>query len=234
MKKEMFEIPGSEIAIPVLVDGEEDTVWMTQKQMAVMFDVDRSRITRHIQNIFETAELIEDSVCAENALTASDGKKYKTKHYNLDMIISVGYRINSKIGTAFRKWATQRLKELLRQGYSLNEEKLEADSDKFDKMVAHIQELRRSEKNLYRKVIGGLSSCTDWLSLNRSAGEFYAIIQNKFHYAAHGHTAAELIMARADAKKPRMGLKSWKGKRDVTVIWPLRSLKAPLRGHELN
>ena len=211
---ELFHLPETGLDIPVILKNE--SVWMTQEDMSGLFQTERSNITKHINNIFKEGELIENSVCANFSRTATDGKNYKIKHYNLDMIISVGYRINSKIGTKFRIWATDRLKQLLTKGYVLDEERLKKDSINFDELVERVRAIRTSERNLYRKITDIFATSTDYNSDSLIAKEFFATVQNKLHYAVHGDTAAEVIVKRADYTKERMGLLHWEGKKDIT------------------
>ena len=193
---------------------ENDTIWLTQKLIAELFQKDRSVITKHLKNIFESAELDEDSVCANFAHTASDGKKYKTKYYNLDAIISVGYRVNSLRATQFRQWATQILREFAIKGYVIDKERMENGSflgeDYFDDLLEEIREIRLSERRFYQKITDIYSSSVDYNKDAPTTREFFSKVQNKLHYAIHGCTAAELIMERADKEQDHMGLTSWK------------------------
>jgi len=211
---ELFHLPETGLDIPVVF--KDESVWMTQTQMAELFQTSVPNINTHIKNILEQAELIEDSTIKEFLIVATNGKNYKIKHYNLDMIISVGYRINSKRGTQFRIWATQRLKQLLTKGYVLDEERLKKDSINFDELVERVRKIRTSESQLYRKITDIFATSTDYNSDSLIAKDFFATVQNKLHYAAHGETAAEVIVKRADYTKERMGLLHWEGKKDIT------------------
>ncbi|HLG16958.1 MAG TPA: virulence RhuM family protein [Blastocatellia bacterium] len=203
---------------------EDETVWLSQSQMAELFQTTKQNISLHVRNIFAEHELQEDQVVKEYLTTAADGKKYATGHYNLDVIISVGYRVKSHRGTQFRIWATQRLREYLIKGFALDDERLKEGGTKntyFDELLARIRDIRASEKNFYRKVLDIYATSIDYDLHSDVSYDFFAIVQNKMHWAAHGHTAAELIAERADADKPNMGLTSWKDpkvrKSDVTV-----------------
>jgi hypothetical protein len=197
----------------------EETVWATQKSMAEIFDVDRTVITKHLKNIFEVGELEESAVCAKIAHTAEDGKKYDTNFYNLDAIISVGYRVNSTKATQFRIWATGVLKEYLIKGFTLDDERLKQGKtafgkDYFDELLERIREIRASERRFYQKVTDIYAQCSiDYDPRSPTTQKFYATVQNKLHFAIHHNTAAELIAKRADATKPNMGLTSWKNER---------------------
>lgn len=191
----------------------DESVWLTQAQLADLFQRDRSVITKHIGNIFEEGELDPNSVCAKFAHTAADGKNYSVEHYNLDVIISVGYRVKSPRGTQFRIWATQRLREYLIKGFTMDDERLKqaGGGDYFDELLARIRDIRSSEKVFWRKVLDIYATSIDYDPQNDVSQEFFAIVQNKMHWAAHGNTAAEVIKARADADKPNMGLTSFTG-----------------------
>lgn len=203
----------------VLVEGE--TVWATQQGMAEIFDTTKQNIGQHLSNIFKDLELKQESVVKEIFTTASDGKNYATAFYNLDAIISVGYRINSFRATQFRRWATEVLRGYLTKGFALNDDRLKQGSklfakDYFDELLERIREIRASERRFYQKITDLYAQCSiDYDKDSPITQQFYAHIQNKLHYAVHGHTSAELIMARADATKPHMGVTHWKneGKR---------------------
>lgn len=190
-----------------------DSVWLSQAQIADLFQRDRSVITKHIGNVFEEGELAPDSVCAKFAHTAADGKTYQVDYYNLDVIISVGYRVKSHRGTQFRIWATQRLREYLIKGFTLDDERLKqaGGGNYFDELLARIRDIRSSEKVFWRKVLDIYATSIDYDPNTDMSQEFFAIVQNKMHWAAHGHTAAEIIKARADASKPLMGMTSFSG-----------------------
>ena len=197
--------------IEVILDQE--TVWLTLDQMAELFQRNKSTISRHIKNVLESGELSADSVVAFFATTASDRKTYQVAYYNLDMIISVGYRVNSHRGVQFRIWATQVLKEYLIKGFALNDDLLKnaGGGNYFDELLARIRDIRSSEKVFYRKVLEIYALSIDYDPTTESTKKFFATVQNKMHYAAHGHTAAEIIYDRADAEKDFMGLTSWTG-----------------------
>ncbi len=192
----------------------DETVWLTQKQMSELFDKDRRTITEHIQNVFAEKELQEDSVSRKFRLTAADGKNYQVIHYNLDVIISVGYRVSSHRGTQFRIWATRTLKEYLIKGFVLDDERLKQNGggNYFNELLARIRDIRSSEKVFWRKVLDIYASSIDYEPHTETSKNFFAVVQNKMHWAAHGHTAAEIIYKRSDAEKAHMGLTSWSGK----------------------
>ncbi|HTY87792.1 MAG TPA: virulence RhuM family protein [Candidatus Acidoferrum sp.] len=203
---------------------ENETVWLTQAQMSELFQRERSVITKHIRNIFEEGELVEEAVCANYAQTAADGKTYQTAYYNLDVIISVGYRVKSHRGTQFRQWATQRLRELIVKGFTLDDDRLKQGGTRnvyFDELLQRIREIRLSERNFYRKICDIYRTSIDYDPGAEMARRFFQTVQNKMHWAIHGHTAAEVIHMRADARKPHMGLTSWEGakvrKPDVAI-----------------
>lgn len=203
---------------------EDETVWLTQAQMAELFQVSRPDVTMHVGNVFAEGELYENSVCKESLHTAGDGKKYSNKFYNLDVIISIGYRVKSHRGTQFRIWATQRLREYIVKGFTLDDERLKnagTRNDYFDELIHRVREIRTSERNFYRKVTDVYATSIDYDRDSPMTEMFFATVQNKFHYAIHQHTAAELIAERANADKPNKGLTSWDGtairKSDVTV-----------------
>lgn len=204
---------------------ENETVWLTLNQIAELFQRDKSVISRHIQNIFTEGELSETSTVANYATVQTENKRTVSRnldYYNLDVIISVGYRVKSNRGTQFRIWASQRLKEYLIKGFVLDDERLkQARNDYFDELLERVRDIRTSEKIFYRKVTDIYATSIDYNPEAQATQEFFATVQNKFHYAIHGHTASELIAERADSKKPYMGLTSWKGskikKTDVTI-----------------
>ena len=192
---------------------QDDTIWLTQKLMAELFSVDRSVITKHLQNIFKDNELDQDSVCASFAHTAADGKNYNTQFYNLDAIISVGYRVNSRRATQFRQWATRVLREFAIKGYVLDKQRLENGAflgeDYFERLLEEIREIRLSERRFYQKMTDIYTTSMDYNRDAPTTREFFARVQNKLHYAIHGHTAAELIRQRADSDQRHMGLATW-------------------------
>lgn len=191
-----------------------ESVWLTQAQISALFQRERSVITKHINNIFEEGELPQDSVCANFAHTAADGKTYQVDYYNLDVIISVGYRVKSHRGTQFRIWATQRLRDYLIKGFAMDDERLKqaGGGNYFDELLARIRDIRSSEKVFWKKVLDIYATSIDYAPNTATSQKFFKIVQNKMHWAAHGHTAAEVIMSRADAAKPNMGLTSFSGK----------------------
>lgn len=194
---------------------DEDTVWLSLEQMAELFQRDKSTISRHIKNIFEEGELQRNSVVANFATTASDGKTYQMDYYNLDVIISVGYRVKSLRGTQFRQWATKRLNEYIRKGFTLDDERLKSlgGGGYFKELLERIRDIRASEKVFYRQVLDIYATSIDYDPHADISIEFFKKVQNKIHYAVHGQTAAEVIYSRADAEKEFMGLTTFKGDR---------------------
>ncbi len=194
---------------------QDETVWLSQAQLSELFDKDRRTIAEHIQNIFTEKELEENSVCRKFRHTASDGKNYQIIHYNLDVIISVGYRVSSHRGTQFRIWATTRLREFLIKGFTLDDERLKqgGGGNYFNELLSRIRDIRSSEKVFWRKVLDIYATSIDYDPKTENSKQFFAVVQNKMHWAAHGHTAAEIIYSRANAEKTNMGLTSWLGKK---------------------
>ena len=198
------------------VNMQEETVWLSLDQMAELFQRDKSTISRHIKKIFEEGELQRNSVVANFATTAADGKTYAVNHYNLDMIISLGYRIKSSIATQFRRWATERLKEYMIKGFAMDDERLKEPQnffgkDYFEEQLERIRDIRASERRFYQKITDIYSQCSaDYDVDSPVTKEFFATVQNKLHYAITKHTAAEIIYDRADSTKPNMGLTTWK------------------------
>ena len=192
---------------------ENDTVWLNQAQMVELFQTSKQNISLHVINIFKEGELREDSVVKEYLTTAADGKKYRNKYYNLDVIISVGYRVKSHRGTQFRIWATQRLKEYIIKGFTLDDERLKAAGQirYFDELVERIRDIRSSERIFYQKVKDIFTLSIDYDPKTNHAKDFFATVQNKLHWAIHQHTAAELIAIRANANEKNMGLTAWQG-----------------------
>ena len=190
---------------------DEDTVWLSLDQMAELFQRDKSTISRHIKNIFEEGELQRNSVVAKFATTASDGKTYQVDHYNLDVIISIGYRVKSHRGTQFRIWAMGILKEYMKKGFALDDDRLKrlGGGNYFDELLARIRDIRSSEKVFWRKVLEIYATSIDYDPHAESSVLFFKQVQNKMHWAAHKHTAAEVIYERADAEKDNIGLTSW-------------------------
>jgi hypothetical protein len=215
-----FASPDGKVEVEAYYSGE--TIWLSQKRMSELFDVDRSVIGKRLKNIFETAELQEESVCAFFAHTAEDGKAYNTKYYNLDAIISVGYRVNSIRATAFRKWATGVLHEYMLKGFALDDERLKNGThfgkNYFKELLERIREIRLSERQLYLQVTDIFALASDYDKSSLITREFFAFIQNKLHYAITGHTAAEIISGRADKNTSNMGLTHWKQSPDGKIL----------------
>ncbi|RJQ65754.1 MAG: hydroxyacid dehydrogenase [Desulfobacteraceae bacterium] len=209
----LYQTEDGRTRVQVRITGE--TVWLTQKQMADLFQKDVRTINEHLQTVFDEGELSPESVIRKFRITASDGKMYDTLHYNLDVIISVGYRVKSLRGTQFRIWATQRLREYIVKGFALDDERLKkaGGGDYFDELLARIRDIRSSEKVFWRKVLDIYAMSVDYDPNTELSRAFFTIIQNKMHWAAHGHTAAEIIHDRADASRPNMGLTTWSGAR---------------------
>lgn len=207
----LFQAQGGETKIEVRL--AHDSVWLTANQMAELFQRNKSTISRHIKNILESGELQRTSVVAENATTASDGKNYTVSYYNLDMIISVGYRVNSHRGVQFRQWATQVLKEYMIKGFALNDDLLKnaGRGNYFDELLSRIRDIRSSEKVFYRKVLEIYALSIDYNPRTETTQQFFKTVQNKMHFAAHGNTAAEVIYRRANSDNDFMGLTSWRG-----------------------
>ena len=195
------------------VNMKNESVWLSLDQMADLFQKNKSTISRHIKNIFEEGELVRDSVVANFATTAADGKTYQVDFYNLDVIISVGYRVRSVRGTQFRIWANSILKEYLIKGFAMDDERLKGNGggNYWKELLDRIRDIRSSEKVLYRQVLDLYATSVDYNPKSEESIRFFKIVQNKLHYAAHGHTAAEVIYQRADAEKPFMGLTSFSG-----------------------
>ncbi len=208
-----YSTPEGNIRVEVMYAGE--TFWLTQKRMAELFDVDRSVISKHLQNIFATQELEEASVCANFAHTAADGKTYQTNFYNLDAIIAVGYRVNSRQATQFRIWATKTLREFIIKGFVLDDERLKQGKrfgkDYFDELLERIREIRASERRFYQKITDIYEQCSiDYQKDADITQTFFKTVQNKLHWAITGKTAAEIIAERAKSSEPNMGLQTWK------------------------
>ncbi len=224
-------MPDSKIIMYATEDGltkiettfENDTVWLSIDQMSELFQRDKSVIGKHVRNIFKEGELVKETVWAKFAYTASDGKVYQVDYYNLDVIISVGYRVKSHRGTQFRIWATGILKEYMKKGFALDDERLKnlGGGNYFDELLSRIRDIRSSEKVFWRKVLEIYATSIDYDPSAESSIEFFKHVQNKMHWAAHKHTAAEIIYQRADAEKDNMGLTSWQGpeikRKDVEI-----------------
>ena len=223
--------PQGEIVIYQSKDGntkidvhfENETVWLTQAQLCELYQSSKANVSEHIKNIFDEGELEENSVVRKIRTTAADGKSYAVNHYNLDMIISLGYRIKSSIATQFRRWATERLKEYMIKGFTMDDERLKnlGGGNYWHELLERIRDIRSSEKVLYRQVLDLYATSTDYDPNSAESVAFFKMVQNKLHYATHGHTAAELIYERADADKPFMGLTTFAGElptlKDVTI-----------------
>ena len=223
----LYTAPNGAVKIDVFF--KDESVWLTQKALAELFGTDRSVITKHLRNVFNEGELAEDSVCANFAHTAVDGKSYRTNFYNLDAIIAVGYRVNSFQATQFRIWATKTLREFITKGFVLDDERLKQgkrafSKDYFDELLERIREIRASERRFYQKITDIYALSVDYSADAPLTREFFASVQNKLHWAITGQTAAELIYASADAATIYMGLTTWTHapggkilKSDVTV-----------------
>ena len=187
---------------------EDETVWLTQAQLCSLYQTSKSNISEHIKHIFQEGELEEKAVVRKFRTTAADGKSYNVIHYNLDMIISLGYRVKSIIATKFRIWATERLKEYMIKGFTMDDERLKqlGGGNYWGELLDRIRDIRSSEKVLYRQVLDLYATSVDYDPKSAQSIRFFKIVQNKLHFAAHGHTAAEVIYERADANKPFMGL----------------------------
>ena len=218
----VFTTQAGENGIEVRV--EEETVWLTQKLISVLFDKGRSTITEHLKNIFDTGELEEKSVCRDFRHTAEDGKDYTTRFYNLDAIIAVGFRVNSTRATQFRQWAIGILRDFSIRGYLLDKERLKNGSifnqAYFDNLLAEIREIRASERRFYQKITDIYATAMDYSTEAGTTQTFFAMVQNKLHFAIHGHTAAELIVKRADSTKDQMGLTTWRNAPTGKILKP--------------
>jgi hypothetical protein len=212
----------------VEVRVQNDTIWLSQKNMSSLFDTSTDNIGLHLKNIFKDGELAADSVAEDFSVTANDGKTYIVKHYNLDAVIAVGYRVNSKCATAFRQWATGVLRDYALRGYLIDKKRMEngifLGDDYFEHLLEEIREIRLSERRFYQKITDIYATAMNYDKTSSITQEFFAKVQNKMHYAVHGHTAAELIYKRADANQEHMGLTSWENspngkivKRDVSM-----------------
>ena len=216
----IFQMENQEDGIEVMY--RDETLWLTQDAIALLFDKGRSTITEHLQNIFQSGELQEDSVCRKFRRTAADGKEYATKYYNLDAVISVGYRVNSVRATQFRQWCTYILRQFAIRGYVIDKKRMENGSflneDYFEHLLAEIREIRLSKRRFYQKLTDIYATSIDY---NRNAPTtrlFFQKVQNKMHYAVHEQTAAELIVERADAEKEHMGLTSWENAPNGKIV----------------
>lgn len=224
----LYNLPEENGKVQVII--RDETLWCTQKAMAQLFGVDRTVVSKHLKNIFESAELQQDSVCAKFAHTAEDGKIYNTQFYNLDAVISVGYRVNSLQATRFRQWTTKILNEYIKKGFVLNDDRLKQGEtvfgqDYFQELLERIRSIRASERRIWQKITDIYAECSiDYDKDSPTTHDFYAMIQNRFHYAITGQTVAEIVYHNADHAKEHMGLTTWKNspngrilKSDVTV-----------------
>ena len=223
-KSELIIYQAEDGKIKIDVRFQNETVWLTQQLMAELFQTTKQNVSLHIKNIFEEGELDKDLVVKEFLTTALDGKSYKTLYYNLDMIISVGYRVKSSIATRFRQWATQHLREYIVKGFVLDDERLKNPDqpfDYFDEVVRRIQDIRTSERRFYQKITDIYATSVDYDPTLEISIDFFKTVQNKMHWAISGKTAAEIIRERADSSKTNMGLTSWRGakvrKHDVAI-----------------
>lgn len=217
----LYSTPDGSVKIEAFLHNE--TIWLTQKKIAELFGVDRSVVAKHLKNIFDSFELDKDSVCAKIAHTADDGKTYETMFYNLDAVLSVGYRVNSAKATRFRIWATERLKEFIIKGFVIDDERLKNGryfgKDYFQELLERVRSIRTSERRIYQKITDIFAECSiDYDRNSETTRAFYATVQNKFHYAICGKTAAEIIYDTADASKPLMGLKTFKNAPNGRVL----------------
>ena len=216
----IFQAENKEQGIEVMYADE--TIWCTQDAIATLFDKGRSTIAEHLQNAFNTGELLKDSVCRKFRRTAADGKEYNTQYYNLDAVISVGYRVNSLRATQFRQWATSVLRQYAIRGYVLDKKRMENGTflgeDYFEHLLAEIREIRLSERRFYQKLTDIYATSMDYNKDAPTTRLFFKRIQNKMHYAVHGRTAAELIVERADADKEHMGLTTWENAPDGKIV----------------
>ena len=216
----VFTKDAREEGIEVRVQDKD--VWLTQKAIGQLFDVDRSVVTKHLKNVFESGELAEDSTCAKFAQVADNGRTYQYKFYSLSAIIAVGYRINSDRATQFRQWATKVLDTFTKQGYVLDKNRLVNgqifDEDYFDHLISEIQEIRASERRFYQKITDIYATAADYSADSQTTKNFFATVQNKMHFAVHGSTAAEVVVSRADHTKQHMGLTSWRNAPDGKIV----------------
>jgi hypothetical protein len=217
----LYTTPDGKVKVEIFLHDEN--IWLTQDKIAALFGVDRTVVTKHLKNIFESNELNENSVSAKIAHTAADGKAYPTKFYNLDAIISVGYRVNSSQATRFRIWATERLKEYIIKGFTMDDERLKNPQnifgqDYFEEQLARIRDIRSSERRFYQKITDIYAQCSaDYDSESEETKVFFATVQNKLHWAISRQTAAELIYSRANSQKLNMGLTNWKNAPDGQI-----------------
>ena len=218
----LYNLPEKDGKVQVII--RDETLWCTQKAMAQLFGVDRTVISKHLKNIFESSELQQDSVCAKFAHTAEDGKIYNTQFYNLDAVISVGYRVNSLQATRFRQWATKILNEYIKKGFVLDDDRLKQGTavfgkDYFRELLERVRSIRTSERRIWQQITDIYAECSiDYDKNSPTTHDFYAMIQNRFHYAITGQTAAEIIYTKADHRKEHMGLTTWKNAPDGRIL----------------
>lgn len=217
----LYTTPNNDIKVETYLHNE--TLWLPQKRIAELFGVDRTVVTKHLKNIFESGELEENSVSAKIAHTAQDGKKYNTKFYNLDAILSVGYRVNSLQATQFRIWATKILKEFIIKGFAMDDDRMKNGryfgKDYFKELLERVRSIRASERRIYQQITDIFAECSiDYDKNSQTTKDFYAMVQNKFHFAITGQTSAEIIYKKADKTKPFMGLQTWKNSPDGRVL----------------
>lgn len=217
----LYRAPNGAVKVEVLLSGE--TLWLTQKRMAELFGVGVPAISKHLKNIFESNELVQDSVISILETTADDGKKYQTQYYNLDAVISVGYRVNSAEATQFRIWATALIKEYIIKGFAMDDERLKNGrffgKDYYKELLERVRSIRASERRIYQQITDIFAECSiDYDPKSKTTQQFYAHVQDKFHFAITGHTAAEIIALKADAKQPLMGMSTYKNAPDGRVL----------------
>jgi len=217
----LYTAPSGDVKVEIFFHNEN--VWLTQKRMAELFNVNVPAIRKHLKNIFESGELEENSVISILETTAEDGKNYQTKYYNLDAIISVGYRVNSSQATQFRIWATNLLREFMIKGFIMDDDRLKNGryfgKDYFRELLERVRSIRTSERRIYQQITDIFSECSiDYDKNSQTTKDFYATVQNKFHFAISGKTASEIIYKSADAKKDYMGLKTWKNSPDGRIL----------------
>mgnify|MGYP002620727037 CR=1 FL=1 len=218
----LYNLPDENGKVQVII--RDETLWCTQKAMAQLFGVDRTVISKHLKNIFESSELQQDSVCAKFAHTAEDGKIYNTQFYNLDAVISVGYRVNSLQATRFRQWATKILNEYIKKGFALDDDRLKQGTavfgkDYFRELLERVRSIRTSERRIWQQITDIYAECSiDYDKNSPTTHDFYAMIQNRFHYAITRQTAAEIIYTKADHTQEHMGLTTWKNAPDGRIL----------------
>ena len=218
---QLYTTPDGHVKVEVFL--RDDTIWLPQKRIAELFGVGVPAISKHLANIFESGELIEDSVISILETTAADGKNYKTKFYNLDAIISIGYRVNSSKATQFRIWATEVLREFITKGFAMDDDRLKNGrhfgKDYFRELLERVRSIRASERRIYQQITDIFAECSiDYDPRSEVTQQFYATVQNKFHFAITGMTAAEIVHAKADKLQPHMGLKTWKSAPDGRIV----------------